>query len=80
MLWHTSTTSANPGPALPCVWWRCWGSDSGSAGLGSRPYSARILHPPSLHLPSAPSLVLAVLNSHSCHSKGGMIFLRIHRW
>lgn len=29
-------------------------SDSGSAGLGRGPYSARILHPPSLHLPSAP--------------------------
>lgn len=58
------TSSAMPG-------WRCWGSDSGSAGLGTVPYSARILRPPSLHLPSAPSLDLADLNSHSCHSKGG---------
>lgn len=59
--------SAEPG-------WRCWGSDSGSAWLRTRPYSARILRPPSLHLPSAPSLELADLNSHSCHSKGGDLF------
>lgn len=43
----------------------------GVPGWGAHLTLPRILHPPSLHLPSAPSLVLAVLNSHSCHSTGG---------
>lgn len=80
MLWHTSTTSASPGPALPCAGWRCWGSDSGNAGLGSRPYSARILHPPSLHLPSAPVPRPRRPQQPQLPQQGGMIFLRIHRW
>lgn len=83
--WRTNVCCGTPVPprlaSLPgCqassaeLEWRCWGSDSGSAWLRTRPYSARILRPLSLHLPSAPSLELADLNSHSCHSKGGDLF------
>lgn len=66
---HTITTSASQGPprlagwagrqwpALPSAGWRCWGSDSGSAGPGRGPYSGPdITRPlPSLHLPPAPA-------------------------
>lgn len=75
--YHLGMPGCQASSAMPG--WRCWGSDSGSAGLGTRPYSARILRPPPLCTSRQPRPSTSPTSTATAATARAEIFLHIHQ-